>query len=211
MNCNADDEDVDLFNDDQGFSNNFLDVDVQVQSMDSTAVDTDSGEDCAPFITNDMLEVMRHSSDSEMFVDHREKDISDAQSISLFMIHECSCRKFKGKPCSFQFSLEHVQEVRLSFQEMTKSELDLVILGELVANCNNLPKTSSLTNSEKDRKNLYSNHHHQGRPICLDMFIFLHGIGIKRLATSLHYNGIEPRVHGNKSNIIPYLCHLWNM
>ena len=46
---------------------------VQVQSMDSTAVDTDSDEDCAPIITNDMLEVTRRISDSEMLVDHRKR------------------------------------------------------------------------------------------------------------------------------------------
>jgi hypothetical protein len=52
----------------------------------------------------------------------------------------CSCRKWGGKPCSFQFTLEYV---RLSCKELSKHELDMYIMGELVAFFNSSDVTSS--------------------------------------------------------------------
>ena len=60
-------------------------------------------------------------------IEDRPIDIQDSQSLTLFMANGCSCSKFGGKPCSTQFTLEHVQTVRLSCKDLER---------KLVANSN---------------------------------------------------------------------------
>jgi len=47
---------------------------------------------------------------------------------------------------------------------------------------------------------VYTTFYHQGKPVCLKMFSFLHGVGKKRLRNlteSIKLDGLRPRVHGN--------------
>ena len=83
-------------------------------------------------------EAMRRFTESDVPIEHRSCDISDDQAVALFMSKGCAYLKWKGKPCSKQFSLEYVQQVRLSFKNLQKSDLDLIIIGELIA-CSLLP------------------------------------------------------------------------
>ena len=48
----------------------------------------------------------------------------------------CGCHKLKGTPCSRQFSLSYVEEFRALCAELTPAELDMVIMGQLVARMN---------------------------------------------------------------------------
>jgi hypothetical protein len=128
-------------------------------------------------------------------------DDMEDKLVSEFMRSGCGCTKDKGKPCSQLFSPEYVKSVRASCVELTRGELDMVILGQLVA-CMNTSATVSTAarHKESEREKSYTSFTHQGKPSCARMFRFLHGIGEKRLKNltqSLKRNGISPRVHGN--------------
>ena len=120
----------------------------------------------------------------------------------------CGC----SRRCSSEFSTEHVTTVRASCAELSNSELDMAILGQLMASVNtSLAVSTAARHKEDERKKAYSSFSHQGRPICTRMFRFLHGVGSKRLKNltrSLKENGLTPRVHGNSkrkpSNALSY-------
>ena len=91
--------------------------------------------------------------------------------------------------------------VRESCAELTNSELDMAILGQLMASTNTSTLVSTVArHQEAEQQRAYTSFLHQGKIVCASMFRFLHGIGIKRfknLLKSLKENGLSPRVHGN--------------
>ena len=131
---------------------------------------------------------------SEVTITHLPTDVQERDVVSAFLSAECGC----VRKCSKQFTTEHVTSVRASCTELSNSELDMAILGQLMASVN----TSSIAarHKEDERKNVYTSFSHQGKLVCARMFRFLHCVGIKRLKNlmkSLRENGLTPRVHGN--------------
>ena len=141
---------------------------------------------------------------STVTVTSRPTDTEEVATISTFMSTRCGCHKLKGSPCSQQFSLSYVEEFRGSRAELTPAELDMVIMGQLMEGMNTSDIVSTLArHKEDDREKCYTTFTHQGKPVRLKMFRFLHGIGEKRLKNltkNVKSNGLCPRVHGNTNN-----------
>ena len=57
----------------------------------------------------------------------------EEQAISEFMSSGCGCSKGLGKPCCQQFPDEYIRTYRLGCIELTHSELNMIILGQLAA------------------------------------------------------------------------------
>lgn len=97
--------------------------------------------------------------------------------------------------------LTGVHTVRLSCAELTRSELDLVILGQLLAFTNNSPGVVTTSRHARGERQCSStSYFHQGKQVCVKMFRMLHSIGEKRfkhLMKSLKEDGLAPRIHGN--------------
>ena len=55
------------------------------------------------------------------------------QVVVTFVQKTYGCLKWKGKPCSSQFSAEYLGDTRSSCFKLQKNELDLLILGQLLA------------------------------------------------------------------------------
>ena len=111
-------------------------------------------------------------------------DIEENELIASFVSQGCGC----NKKCCSQFTREYVTSVCACSTELSHGELDMAIMGQLLAYTN--------TSSEVS----YTSFFHQGKPVCRRMFQFLHGIGIKRmknLMRSMKENGLTLRVHGN--------------
>ena len=62
-------------------------------------------------------------------VDDTESDVD----ILRYMTDGCGCKQNNGRPCSTLFTGEQLQESRLEANELSRGELDLVILGKLAA------------------------------------------------------------------------------
>ena len=124
-------------------------------------------------------------------------DVKEDELICAFVSSGCGC----NKKCSSQFTVEYVTSVRSCCAELTHSELDMAIMGQLAAFVNTGSQVSTAArHKEGERKKAYTSFFHQGKPVCSRTFQFLHGIGIKRLknlTTSVKENGLTPRVHGN--------------
>ncbi len=149
-----------------------------------------------------VLQATARIPESEVSLELRLRDISEDQKVEQFMTTGCSCTKWKGNSCSFQFTSEHVKDMRLSCMELTHSELDLIIMGQVLACTNTGEHTVTDVHhiAHHDRKHQYTNFLHQGHQICIEIFRFLHVVGAKRLKNivkSIKMNGIAPRIHGN--------------
>lgn len=117
-----------------------------------------------------------------------------------FVRDTCGCLKADGKPCSSLFSMEHYFELRAQASFLTHDDLDLVLMGSImstiltddVAWCRHKPAKRSRI------RQLYM---HNGHTICKTTFMFLYGVGKKRLLAvkdSYNNNGLETRIHKNR-------------
>ena len=91
-----------------------------------------------------------------------------------------------------------VASVRATCAELSHSELDMAVMGQLMATSPTVSVVARHKEDEHDK--VYTALSHQGKPVYLRMFQFLHGIGKKRLRnlmTNLKENRLTPRVHGN--------------
>ena len=74
----------------------------------------------------------------------------------------------------------YLTSVRSSCLELSHGELDMAIMGQLVAGMNTSPTVSvAARHKEVDREEMYTALFHQGKPVCLRMFQFIHTVGKK--------------------------------
>ena len=141
-------------------------------------VDTDE-------VIEEALSVARGQSMTSSVDDEIEHDVQ----VRSFLAAGCGCHFNKGQPCSTNFGTEQVETCRLEANELSRGELDLVILGKLAATCR-----------LDDTQRQYSVFLHGGHRICQKMFMYLHDIGYKRLRNLMKHlkkNGLTGRTHGN--------------
>ena len=128
----------------------------------------------------------------------------------------------KGKPCHLHFSKDHFQEQRDQCATFNKEELDLVILGQIMAHHHGedmVGERSKHPSAIRQRSRM--DFFHQGRRICRTTFLKLHGIGMlvcsvyyiiinntfigkdRLIALQRHYQGVglTMRQHGNHKRL----------
>ena len=118
------------------------------------------------------------SSANDIRVELRPCDTTEEGLLATFTSVGCGC----SKKCSSQFSLSYIRDMRAQCYELSHNELDLVLLGQLVASTN----TSEMVVVDsghlgKERKKAYRTFHHAGKIVCGKTLRFLHTIGSKRL------------------------------
>ena len=119
-----------------------------------------------------------------------------------FYDHGCSCKLGpKQQSCVKQFEIQEINNFRASCLELTKTELDLMVLGHIAALMEEKP--SDETNSQKRKRNS-TKYYHQGRTVCWATFLFVHGIGkrrLKNLRSHFSSHGLVPCQHGNERRL----------
>ncbi len=134
----------------------------------------------------------------------RELDDKESDLVKQFVSRGCSTSCDFGPkktPCSMLFPVEHYQCLRATFAEMSSDELDLFVMGQIMAHCHQSTTLQGHhSSSPEQRRGTYGQFYHQGLRICQRTFLFLHNIGIKRfknIKKSYLTNGPAVRVHGN--------------
>ena len=149
--------------------NGFVDTEERVREAMARATDNNEGKDPG---------------------DVRVSDLSEKKLVDDFTSGGCGCTKGpNNSSCSSQFERKYIASIRDSCFELSHDELDLLLIGQIMA-C-----TSS---------NSHSSFFHQGKRICKKMFFFFHGISQTRLSNikrSMKQNGIVTRAHGNMKRI----------
>jgi len=132
-----------------------------------------------------------------MHVDESEEDAKEEMLIQKFVENGCGCNLGSSKnQCSYNITINQFRAVRSNMAELTHDELDLVIMGQVMAGT-----FQESTFRSETRQRGYTTFFHQGSRICQKTFLFLHTIGYSRfksIKSSYLYNGIEPRVHKSK-------------
>ena len=127
----------------------------------------------------------------------------------------CGCHLGPGNgSCLSQFAISHIVENRLNCFELDymhdhENRLNTVIVAELNALLHRDEKlmcSNFTSKSQKDRQKQKLDYKFRGYSVCMKGFLFLHGIGRKRLRLLRHRvatSGIQPVLHGNTGRV-PY-------
>ena len=77
----------------------------------------------------------------DMIVEHDETNDEEQRRIARFLTSGCSCKLLYGIPCSTQFTALMLQEARDECRQLTREQLDMVVMGQLHALCHRDPLT----------------------------------------------------------------------
>ena len=143
-------------------------------------------------------------SDDDINVTMDEVDAAEEHAINEFMTKTCQCRfGLNGAPCSTRFSRKLITSTRMTCCEMTKDELDLVVLAHLESNRHSAEE-------QKSSRSCVTYYFH-GYKVCRNTYLFAHSVGPKRfknLITHFSENGLVPHTHGNAkrlpANTLPF-------
>ena len=128
--------------------------------------------------------------------------LEEERRVHQFLTDGCGC-SFSRAGCSQRYTPGYYLDIRGQCQELTHLELDMAILGQLMAIVNTSEQTvhaSKHRHTPEARKRSRATFFHQGERVCRRTFCFIHSISKKRLEhlkSSLLTNGLTPRVHGN--------------
>ena len=118
----------------------------------------------------------------DVIVEHDETNDEEWRRIARFLTGGCSCKLLDGTPCSTQFTALMLQEARDECQQLTREQLDMVVMGQLRALCQSDPLTHTKNKARNsERKHTCTPYHFQGHHVCRDTFVFLHTMSIARL------------------------------
>ena len=128
--------------------------------------------------------------------------------MSGFLSRGCGCRLIPGG-CCHQFTQEHYEQVRSWCASLSRPELDMLLMGQIMSLTNTSElsvHSTSYRHKEQERARSRMTYYHQGLKVCRSTFLFLHGIGIKMykaLRSHIKENGLVPRIHGNTKRLPP--------
>ena len=114
--------------------------------------------------------------------------LADSDSeLEQFLEKRCGCKRASERPCYTLFSKKHYQEIRWQCAELTRVELDMVLMGQIMANLSNDPETSSskFRHTPTQRKLSSMAFFHGGHQVCGRTFRKLHGIGMHKCTLAL--------------------------
>ena len=100
------------------------------------------------------------------------------QRVEDFLDVGCGCICYDGQPCSLRYTNQHVLSFRAECFELTKPELDLVLLGKLSATMHTTEIVGpSAKHKETQRMRNRTTYLHEGWQVCAVTFQFLHTVG----------------------------------
>jgi hypothetical protein len=134
--------------------------------------------------------------DDDTVIDISDDAELEEHCIARFAKRGCKCKHFDGKPCCTIFSVDHYQRVRDECRQLSKSELDLVVMGQLLALTQNDELIQAKRHSPKQRQRSFTCFKHGGHKVCMATFCFLHTIGkvkFQSIKASFESVGLCPR------------------
>ena len=86
-----------------------------------------------------------------------------------------------GKPCFQAVGMRALEDIRLNMAELTKENVDLIILANMQQNRVNSSQTKQTAThtDRKERRRASVKFFLLGRQVCRSTYLFAHGVGIK--------------------------------
>ena len=124
--------------------------------------------------------------------------------IAHFLSEGCKCQLNDGSPCSALFTASQVMAARDECRQLTRDQLDVMIMGQLRALCQIDPLTQKTKTKNTDRSRTATLFRFGGHRICHKVFLFLHAMShqrFKSIKKTWRENGLCPRV---RSKVVPH-------
>ena len=101
----------------------------------------------------------------EVGVEERQEDMDERSAFMALLKETCGCQKgVHSQPCSLQFTAEQVCSIRDSCSELGRAELDMVVMGQLMAGLNDDNTTNPVSrNCARERLRASYTLLHRGR------------------------------------------------
>ena len=107
---------------------------------------------------------------------------ADLSKCREFVRTTCGCTRASGKPCSILFTEEHYTDLRVQASFLTHEQLDLVILGSIMATDSRDEFRPAYTRHKSaKRQNMVTTYMHHEHHLCKATYNFLHGVGNHRV------------------------------
>ena len=111
-----------------------------------------------------MLRPVHINPDADIPFDLTECDIAEDDKVQAFMTTGCKC----SKACSLQFDVEYVKLSRAFCSDLTHTELDMVLMGQLRAFTNSSKGVvTESRHRQQERKQKHATYYHQAAGKCL--------------------------------------------
>ena len=173
-------------------------------SVDVPDQDDCNDDSCSSDSDSACLESDAFSEHQDNCLDLTETDGDELETIRNFLKAGCGCQFGpKAHHCSSTISYSEVLECRTNCLQLSKEELDLIVLSHL--QCHLRRKEVG----GRKRKRYVCNFFFSGQQICKTTYLFLHAVGRERYANLCeHYKlyGLTLRVHGNKGRLPKNTC-----
>ena len=149
--------------------------------------------------------VVKGHSTEDVQLDVREIDVKEEDRLKQFLINGCEC----SMKCTSKFTQQHFQLMRSNAMELNRTELDMTVMGQVMAFTHCSKATINFTKHRhqiKRREKNTTTYHHQGVKVCRKTFLFLHNIGefhLKAIKAQYLAEGLVPRIHGHSGRIAP--------
>ena len=163
-------------------TNHFLSLDDNQESENdqgSDQQDQESEEEDQQCLIHIYKQISTAQSTHETQSDPMQLQLDDKETVGRFLESSCHCQLHLGGPCSTQFTSSYVLSARTACLDLPRNELDMVLLGQLMACTNQSEGVVDVAAKHKaaERKRTYTTYLHQGKLICSLMFRFLHAVG----------------------------------
>ena len=111
----------------------------------------------------------------------RNRRASSDQQLDEFLLRGCLC----ARECYLQFDRKHYCNKRDEANSLSREELDMVVLGQIMAfiAMDNVVGPSHKHAPHQRQMTRVKTFYHQGRKICRETFLALHGIDRMRIPT----------------------------
>ena len=129
------------------------------------------------------------ASHEEIGVDSSFEDLEEKAAVQRFVSDTCKCQLGPAKTaCSQQLSRKAIESTRNNCHQMTRQQLDLVIMSQVNALRTSKEDIPSMYKGNPDSFRPYTMFYIHGIKSCQTAFLFLHTIGkdrLKRLSNSV--------------------------
>jgi hypothetical protein len=148
--------------------------------------------------------------DTQVMAEYKTEKIDRNKEQALvenFLVTPCSC----GKNCQDQFSKEELIDSRDDFRSLTRSQRGCSILAQLRSFQRSSDQVKSARMTQKRTRQKFDYRINADRFICRDVFVFYHGISLRRLKylqKHLINVGTSPPMHGNAGRIPKHACSI---
>jgi hypothetical protein len=113
-------------------------------------------------------------------VENDDSEDAEERRITRFILEGCKCQLNSGSPCSSLLSAADLLAARDECRQLTREQMDMVVMGQLCALCHRDPQTQKSKTRNTDRKRTTTLFRYGGYRVCQKVFLFLHSLSNTR-------------------------------